>query len=114
LQTTDFDGQISLSQLVEVNYEGGEEWGFQLYPNPNTGRHFNVKTSGLETSASLTMELFDISGRLLLSESYLAGEVHTQSVELQQQLPAGTYLIRLTHPKKGQQAKILIVGESGR
>jgi hypothetical protein len=114
LQTTDFDGQISLSQLVEVNYDGGEEWGFQLYPNPNTGRHFNVQTSGLGAVTPLTMELFDISGRLLLSESYLAAEVHTESIELQQQLPAGTYLIRLTHPQKGQQAKILIVGESGR
>ncbi|WP_169433385.1 T9SS type A sorting domain-containing protein [Lewinella cohaerens] len=114
LQTTDFDGQISLSQLVEVNYKGHQDWGFQLYPNPNTGRHFNVKTSGIAASSSLTMELFDISGRLILSESYLATEAHTESIELQQQLPAGTYLIRVTHPQKGQQAKILIVGESGR
>lgn len=74
----------------------------------------SVTSGSLGAMLLLYGGVFDISGRLLLSESYLAGEVQTQSVELQQQLPAGTYLIRLTHPKKGQQAKILIVGESGR
>lgn len=112
LKTTDFDGRISLSHLVEVNYNSHQaDWGFTLYPNPNTGQHFNVQIKGIEQEAPVVLEVFDIQGRLVQRIQYEALDGQAELVQLQQKLPAGSYLIRLTHPEQGQQAKILIVGE---
>lgn len=111
LKTTDFDGKISLSHLVEVNYAQVQDWGFRLYPNPNTGRHFNIQTQGVDKETALILEVFDIQGRLIQRTPYLGEDAAAASIQLQQQLAAGSYLIRLSHPDFGQQAKILLVGE---
>ncbi len=111
LKTTDFDGKISLSHLVEVNYAQVQDWGFKLYPNPNTGKHFNIQTQGVEKETSLVLEVFDLQGRLIQRTPYLGADMEATAIQLQQQLAAGSYLIRLSHPEYGQQAKILLVGE---
>lgn len=111
LKTTDFDGQVSLSHLVEVNYDHQQDWGFKLYPNPNTGRHFNIQTQGVQEETKLLLEVFDIQGRLIQRTPYLGMDMEATAIQLQQQLAAGSYLIRLSHPDFGQQAKILLVGE---
>ena len=111
LKTTDFDGFISLSHLIEVNYDSKGDWGFSLFPNPNTGQHFNIRTNGLEAGAELTLEVFDAQGRIIQRTPLTAMEQDAVLIRLQQKLSAGSYLIRLTHPEQGQQAKILLVGE---
>lgn len=111
LKTTDFDGRVSLSHLVEVNYNTKSDWGFSLFPNPNTGQHFNVRIEGLEQESWVTLEVFDIQGRQIQRTQYNALQGQAELVQLQQKLASGSYLIRLTHPEYGQQAKILIVGE---
>lgn len=110
LKTTDFDEYVSLSHLVEVNYSDEQDWGFQLFPNPNTGQHFNVQTNGITEEQLLTLEIFDISGRLIEKKQYHAADHSPRSFQLDQKLAAGSYLIRLIHPDQGQQAKILLVG----
>ncbi|MEL7423371.1 MAG: T9SS type A sorting domain-containing protein [Bacteroidota bacterium] len=111
LKTTDFDGFISLSHLVEVNYDGKQDWGFTLFPNPNSGQHFNIRTSGLEAGEEVTLEVFDVQGRLIQRNPLTAMEQDTTLIRLQQKLSSGSYLIRLSHPEEGQQSKILLVGE---
>jgi len=65
LKTTDFDGMVSLSHLVEVQFAETEsdDWNFTLFPNPNTGRHFSVRTDGMAAGKEVTVEVFDINGR---------------------------------------------------
>lgn len=111
LKTTDFDGSISLSHLVEVFFaEAQGDWDFLLYPNPNTGRHFTLDVDGVEAGDELVLEVFDAVGQLLLREPWVAFPQQNHRVDLAQRLTSGSYLIRLTHPSLGQQAKILIVG----
>ena len=111
LKTKDFDGFISLSHLVEVNYDGKQDWGFTLFPNPNSGQHFNIRSSGLEAGDEVTLEVFDVQGRLIQRNPLTAMEQDATLIRLQQKLSSGSYLIRLSHPEEGQQSKILLVGE---
>lgn len=109
LKTTDFDGLISLSHLVQVHYAQAEDWNFQLFPNPNTGRHFRILPEGLEPGEELELEILDVNGRVLLKEQFevTLGDAHR--FDIQERLPAGSYLIRVIHKGQEQQAKILVV-----
>lgn len=110
LKTTDFDGTISWSHLVEVQYTAREEWDFTLFPNPNTGRHFNLRLNGLDSEESVQLEVIDASGRTLLRQALTTGHRDALRFDLDNRLAPGSYLIRLTHPLRGAQSKLLIVG----
>jgi hypothetical protein len=111
LQTTDFDGAISLSHLIEVEYSSAEDWSFTLFPNPNTGKHFSVRTDGLESGEKLYLEVFDATGRALFTEQYDHFQGEAFRFDLTKRLAAGSYLIRLRDGSGNYQAKILIVGK---
>ncbi|MFK8163383.1 MAG: T9SS type A sorting domain-containing protein [Lewinella sp.] len=110
LKTTDFDGVVSLSHLVEVQYSDAADWSFNLFPNPNTGKHFSVRTDGMEAGETMTLEVFDLMGKALFTESYLHLPGQAFRFDLERRLPAGSYMIRLGHKGLGYQAKILLVG----
>ncbi|TXF90805.1 T9SS type A sorting domain-containing protein [Neolewinella aurantiaca] len=113
LQTTDFDGFVSLSHLVEVQYAEteGEHWDFTLFPNPNTGRHFSVRTDGMAAGEKVTVEVFDVNGRALFTDNYVQATGEAFRFDLASRLASGSYLIRVVHPTLGSQAKILLVGK---
>lgn len=110
LKTTDFDSQVSFSHLVEVNYNSNQDWSFQLFPNPNTGKHLNVKLSDLKEEERLVLTIFDIQGRMVLKKDFRAEDQQVEAIQLEHKLVVGSYLVRLEHPSLGQQSKILIVG----
>lgn len=112
LKTTDFDGMVSLSHLVEVQYAEteGADWNFTLFPNPNTGRHFSVRTEGMSAGEEVTVEVFDVNGRALFTETYLESPGDAFRFDLASRLTSGSYLVRVVTPKGGSQAKILLVG----
>ncbi|WP_173021356.1 T9SS type A sorting domain-containing protein [Lewinella sp. W8] len=111
LKTTDFDGTISLSHLVEVNYSQVADWGFTLFPNPNTGRHFSLRTEGVSDQAPLRLQIFDANGKQLLEREFTSVPGGASRFDLTRRLPSGSYLIRVAQPQTGEtQAKILLVG----
>ncbi|MEL6392571.1 MAG: T9SS type A sorting domain-containing protein [Bacteroidota bacterium] len=111
LKTTDFDGAISLSHLVEVNYAASsDDWDFVLFPNPNTGKHFSIDPEGLQPERSCLIELVDAQGRLLFQQILSAEDIDGQRFELTEPLPGGSYLIRLSDDRGESKAKILLVG----
>ncbi|MCP9235522.1 T9SS type A sorting domain-containing protein [Lewinella sp. JB7] len=109
LRTTDFDGSISLSHLVEVNFSADVDWSFSLFPNPNTGRHFYVQAVGVTSGAQLTIEVYDITGRQLFQRAYELGAERSQLIELSNRLTPGSYLIRASQEGSGHRAKLLLV-----
>ena len=110
LATTDFDGTITLSHLIEVQYASATDWDFTAFPNPNTGRHLNIRAEGAAEGAELTLSVFDAAGRRVLNRSYRHTPGASERFDLQQRLPAGTYLLRLQQVDGTYQAKLLIVG----
>lgn len=113
LKTTDFDGVISLSHLVEVQYAEteGADWNFTLFPNPNTGRHFSVRTEGMAAGEEVTVEVFDVNGRALFTETYVQSPGEAFRFDLASRLTSGSYLVRVVTPGLGSQAKLLLVGK---
>ncbi|MEM7574781.1 MAG: T9SS type A sorting domain-containing protein [Bacteroidota bacterium] len=110
LKTTDLDGALNLSHLVEVNYSTARDWDFTLFPNPNTGRHFSLLPEGLQSGEELNIEVLDANGRILFQKQLEAGDVSSHRFDLADRLPPGSYLIRAVHAELGTMAKILIVG----
>lgn len=113
LKTTDFDGAISLSHLVEVQFSDVRaDWDFQVFPNPNTGSQVNVYPSGLETGKTLQLEILDANGRHLLQRSLITTGLGHR-FDLPNQLAAGSYLLRMTDAAGRVKAKLLLVGKLG-
>lgn len=110
LQTTDFDGALSFSHLVQVEFSSGKDWDFQLFPNPNSGRHFSLIPEGIEEGQRLDVAVTDAVGRVLFSAQMPTRGVEALRFDLDGKLPPGSYLIRVGHPQKGYRAKILLVG----
>jgi len=111
LKTTDFDGAISFSHLVAVHYENADaDWNFQLFPNPNTGRHFSLNLEGEFSNDPLRLEVLDAQGRSILQEQFIAQTNRSERFDLLHQLSPGSYLIRVIHPSGQQRTKILLVG----
>lgn len=108
LQTTDLDGAISLSHLVEVNYSADADWNFVLFPNPNTGRQLGFRPEGIEPGTDLYFEVLDIQGRALLRREFTV-DGSDEQFQLNTPLPSGSYLIRVTDKAGDTKAKILIV-----
>ncbi|WP_273446371.1 T9SS type A sorting domain-containing protein [Neolewinella agarilytica] len=110
LKTTDFDGAVSMSHLVEVQYSNAADWSFNLFPNPNTGKHFSVRTEGMESGETMLLQVYDLNGKVMFTESYQHYPGQAFRFDLKRRLPVGSYLIRLGHEGLGYQAKILLVG----
>lgn len=112
LKTTDFDGAIALSHLVAVNYTSGKlaEHRFELFPNPNTGKHFSLQLYGYRNDKMVYFNVLNASGRELLSGEFYPNEGAVQRFELPQKLSPGSYLIRLRSDDGIVETKILLVG----
>jgi|GEM_PF-7108950 len=110
LKTTDFDGMVSISHLVEVEYSDADRWDFMLFPNPNTGKHFSVRIDGIADGEKITLEVFDANGRALFTEQYRHTPGEAFRFDLAARLAAGSYLVRVRDEKGGYQAKVLLVG----
>lgn len=111
LKTTDFDGALSLSHLLEVNYAAAEgERTFDLFPNPNTGTHFSLVLHGFQREEACYFEIIGMNGQQISSGQFLAQESTAQRFELSERLAAGSYLIRLRGQDGRASSKILLVG----
>ena len=110
LKTTDFDGMISLSHLLEVEFSDAKGWDFTLFPNPNTGRHFSVRAEGFEAGAEVRLEVFDANGRALFTDHYAYEAGRAYRFDLPTRLAAGSYLVRVSDGAGKYQSKVLLVG----
>lgn len=63
LEQLDLDGKKSLSNVVSVNFDGVS--GLSVYPNPATSQ-ITVKSQGL-------VQIFDLSGKLVLTQQAVNG-----------------------------------------
>ena len=110
LVTTDFDGTLNLSQLVQVQYATADGWDFTAYPNPNGGEVLSLEAQGAERGETLTLTVHDATGRKVLTHRYDHQPGTAERIDLQHRLPAGSYLLRVQRPNGEYQAKMMIVG----
>ncbi|NJB84473.1 hypothetical protein GGR26_000218 [Lewinella marina] len=111
LKSVDLDGSFTYSELVEVNRgEDQEPLAFAIHPNPSTGSTVGVEVQSLDATQPLLLEVLDAAGRTLATRNLRGTAGDYLQVPLADQLPAGTYLLRLSQPTTGSQTSRLIVG----
>jgi Secretion system C-terminal sorting domain len=88
LKMIDNDGQFMYSKIVSVKASGAIQKDFMVYPNPTKGSVF----VDYPVSISATIGVYNTTGQLLkqVSTAQTLNEINIQ------ELPAGTYFIRLT------------------
>ncbi len=93
LKQTDVNGDTTVSNLVPVDYNPGNEGGMNIFPNPSDGSNINVSLSGLEGKEVL-VALRSLSGAEVWTKIVVVKsgqEVH--AMDPQHQLVPGVYLV---------------------
>jgi len=106
--TTDANGcTASVTNLVSGTVEPSEAWGMVISPNPSEGLFVLTLQNAPDV---LHAEVFDVTGRLLqsLDLNSIAGKL-TTTFDLQD-LPQGTYLLRLSDGKNWGGVRLSKVG----
>ena len=75
--------------------------GLSIYPNPNNGQ-FTVSSEDFD--GDVTFQIYSVSGSLL-NEKITTGE---QTVSFDNELPAGTYFLRIISGDKVAARKIVV------
>lgn len=79
---------------------------FQVYPNPNQG-NFNLTFEALE-SGNLTIQILDLSGRIINEKIYDGLEVNSYKFEISENLKSGLYFAKIIFNDSYQTKKILV------
>jgi PKD-like domain/Metallo-peptidase family M12/Secretion system C-terminal sorting domain len=92
-------------RTADDNTETIEE-SFRVYPNPATDK-LNVVVNAND-NATVSLKLFDISGRILISENRMANEgVNTFALDINH-LSKGIYLLEINNDSNIQKTKVVV------
>ena len=79
----------------------------KIYPNPHIGGALNLEAQGTPTEEALDMELYDLGGRMVLSEQLVVRPLATLRNDLDQ-LERGLYIMRLRNAQVDQSLKLVL------
>jgi hypothetical protein len=97
LKQVDYDGTVSYSKIVAVNFNGNKN--ITLYPNPSTGI-FNIQGLNAETEISVQNPL----GQVVLIKKDFSG---SSEIDLSSQ-PSGVYFIKVNNGDTSASTKIIL------
>ena len=97
--------------MVEVYYEGKDDFSLVIFPNPNTGNQLNVTLTGIVKDDELAVEVYDMAGKMVFVtvDPHRDTPGNTFSLDLKGQLAEGSYVVRVLKNDREQASKILIV-----
>lgn len=98
LKQTEADGTIKYSALRVVDLRKKQEPGVVLYPNPSSG-NFNILFHNTKRG-DWKVDVLTMSGQIL--KEYQFSRVLKAGFNLQQELPKGSYFIRVTNRKNNE------------
>ncbi len=109
LKQTDFDGAFSYSEISVVKTNVDNEFSITAYPNPINGNSFTINFSGLSGKDNYNVSLRNLLGELVYSNSFLLNSKNPSAmVDLQTQLPSGTYILCASNGSKKSFQKLMI------
>jgi len=107
---TSFRGEVEDYKMTIVNPAASLKnfsfKGFQIYPNPTKGS-FTLNLEVIDT-AKLSVQLFDVRGRLISEKSYLNTTTNFSENILFEKASAGLYLVKITNGNKQTTKKLII------
>lgn len=109
LKQTDMDGSFVYSAVQAVNLQRMGDLSLSLYPNPTSGRAFNL---GLEAQRDQEIKLviYDAMGRVCHQQDFVASTdgYAAYAATLDRQLESGVYLVTVTIDKKTGSGRLVI------
>lgn len=97
-------GQIEILENLSID-EFGFENSLIIYPNPNNGA-FNIKLNS-SSNQDINVEVFDIRGRSVLSQSFINSGSFNQNINLKN-VQSGMYLININDGENKATKKVLV------
>jgi hypothetical protein len=83
--------------------------GFQVYPNPVSGKTINIAIEATEASI-YQIGIFSMQGQLLQQEQRaITANGSLQQIQLRSQIAPGMYLLKLTNAKGNQMKQMIAV-----
>lgn len=111
LKQTDFDGAFEYAPIVAVNFNDGSVYEVTVYPNPVTNGklYIDINSTGAYFADDLTgtMEIVDLSGRMILQQDIYAGQGKL-TVDLPADLQSGYYMLNVFTRTFNKQEKLLV------
>lgn len=95
---TDLNGQTTIQGSLSVNCSGEENNTMIVFPNPAQGS-FTVEISGDEDLAGRSVDIIDVTGRIIASRKIQVGKGKTQILFNDMDLSMGTYMVRIDSDK---------------
>lgn len=96
LKQTDFNGTFSYSNIVAIEQSQSElDFAIDFFPNPSNMGEAIILTILSEKNENLTLEIFDIHGRLCYSESVIASENNRVELPSTSFNSSGVYLLKM-------------------
>lgn len=95
LKQTDFDGKFTYSELKMVQKTIGNDFSFEIYPNPNEGDFFSIQFNTNNTEEGVLVVVYDLLGNELFSKIIVTSEneMEVYAIDPSHQLDPGVYLI---------------------
>ena len=90
--------------MVDNNFEEIES--LLVYPNPVTANTVSVSTTGF--SGETQVEVFDLQGRVVVSERMTNAQSSDRTVLDVSMLTNGTYVVRMANSTKSLAAKLIV------
>ena len=111
LKQTDIDGKVSYSKIVMVRFDGEgvdvTREGFIVFPNPTNHHNVNLRITeeGFEKGEVL---IVDMLGRIVFSTNVQKGQDNVVTLEFNQALPSGEYVLRLATENQVYNCKFIV------
>lgn len=111
LKWTDLNGVSDYSEMVEVYYEGKDDFSLVIFPNPSKGDQLHVNLTGLTQDDELAIEVYDMTGKMVFVtvDPHRDTPGNTFTLNLKGQLAEGSYVVRVLKNIDQQASKILII-----
>jgi hypothetical protein len=106
IKQTDFDGTTETFAWKAVNTSSAQNSLLKVYPNPSNGI-LNVSMTGI-SSAQTTLNIFDITGRQVMSQQFESKDFFTTTLDLSSTIPAGLYYIEVINDSQRLIEKIIL------
>jgi hypothetical protein len=107
LNQVDFDGTNAHSRVIKISKDGGMAGlGIQLIPNPCLDKNCSVQLRGINPDNPLTVELRDLTGRVVFSKQVPADQTTFELPKIDS--GKGIYILSAKNGKNTAHQKVII------
>jgi hypothetical protein len=109
LKQTDFNGDFTVSKLIDVNTKEDSDFSFELFNNPGDGSKLLINIIS-QTEKEAKLVIIDSNGKNIYSKNFVVTErgKNVNDFYLPQKLMPGIYMIGLTYNERSFCKKFVV------